>query len=170
MTLQEKIEKMTSSTRRKLHDNDVRLLGIPLKGIHIHVEQNRYGDVTHQLINHKSIEARIVYPGEIPLSRFRLGSAAEEVDGTGVFFFDILPIELYTKWTDNIEKEDLLYHKIIDEHNNKIPILLKVSEIVGSIQTTLYWKKSLCAPYNGIVPPDIQAIIDGHSPESPSSS
>ena len=165
MTIQEKIEKYTSSTRRKLFDNQIRLSGIPFNGIHFYTEENKYGDTTVEVINHKSLEARIVYPGEIPLSRFRLGSSAEEVDGTGVFFFDILPIEIYTKWTDNVEKEDILFHIIKDEQNNNIPILLKVSEIVGSIQTTLYWKKSLCAPYNGIVPDEVQAIIDSVSGE-----
>jgi hypothetical protein len=168
MSLQKKLERSSVGLRRKLHDNNIRLAGIDITVTRFHIEEDMYGNEQSMTINHDDVEVVLVYPSEIPLTRFRYGEgegdttdqAQEQSDETHVFFFDILPIELHAKWSDNIEKGDLLFHTVLDEDRNKIPILLRVSNDLGAFQTTLLWRKYLCAPYNGIIPPEVQEILD----------
>lgn len=166
-SIQGKLEKSNISARRKLFDNNVRLVGIEAELLRFKIVEDRYGDETVQNISQDSIVARISYPGEIPLSRFRMDAVAgipdsipDEVDETHTFFFEILPIELFVQWSDNVEKGDMLLHRVNDEHDNPIKIMLKVSELLGTFQTELLWRKAYCAPFNGIIPAEVQTIIN----------
>lgn len=160
-SIQEKIEKRNIGARRKLFDNGIRLIGIETNTVRLKIVEDKYGDETQTIVSQDNIVVRIVYPPELPIDRYRADFIpGDAVESSHTFFYEVLPIEVYSQWTDNIEKGDLLVHKVLDEQANPIKILLKMSETLATFQTEVFWKKMYAAPYNGVVPIEIQTIID----------
>ncbi len=149
-SIQTKLDRKTAALRRKLFDNSISLMGQELKCVRLKTAKNMYGDVeTLVVINDDVITAVIKIPSDIPFSRFR-GDAVDEVnDSSTVFFYDILPIDVYSQWADNIEKDDILIFEIFDEKDEPLRIILKVSDSVTKFKQSIVWKRSLAAPYNG---------------------
>lgn len=163
MSIQNKLSRSQANLKRKLFDNNVRLMGVESNVIRFHIEEDFYGDETISIISQNNMEIIIIYPGEVPLSRFRYDQSNNNdagVDETNVFFFDILPIDAYVKWSDEIEKGDFIFHNLYDEKNNKIKILFRVAEVLGSFTTDITWRKVFLAPYNGIIPQDVRNALD----------
>jgi len=149
-SIQSKIDRKTATLRRKLFDNSISLSGVDTKCTRLKTSKNMYGDVeTFTIITDDIIMANINIPSDIPLTRLR-GDAIDDVnDSNTVFFYDILPIDVYTKWSDNVEKDDILIFEMYNEFDEPIQIILKISEVVTKFKQSIVWKKSLAAPYNG---------------------
>lgn len=149
-TIQTKLDRKTAALRRKLFDNSISLMGQELKCVRLKTAKNIYGDVeTLVVINDDVVTAVIKIPSDIPFSRLR-GDVVDEVnDSSTVFFYDILPIDIYSQWADNIEKDDILIFEIFDEKDEPLQIILKVSDSVTKFKQSIVWKRSLGAPYNG---------------------
>ena len=149
-SIQSKIDRKTAALRRKLFDNSISLMGSDVQCTRLKTSKNMYGDVeTLTIITDDTIVAVISIPTDIPLTRLR-GDAVDDVnDSSNVFFYDILPIDVYTKWSDNIERDDILIFEIFDEFDAPLQIVLKISEVVTKFKQSIVWKRSLAAPYNG---------------------
>lgn len=162
MSIQDKLSLNQSPLKRKLMDYKIRLTGNYSPIIRLQVTENKYEDEEITVISHNRIIAIIDYPGEIPLYRLR-GSAQNAIDdNTGVFFYDILPIEIYTQWEDTIEVGDIIVRKIIDENEETLVNVLRISNVLGSFKRDLIWKKSYAAPHNVTLTTEIQDIIDSY--------
>lgn len=158
---QDKLASASAGIRRKLFDHSVRMKGRAVEVTRFFVTEDIYGDERQAPISQASITAIIAYPpGEVPLQRFRYGAQSPAVEDTGTFFFDILPIEVYTRWVDRVELGDYLFQVIRDENGSKVGILLRVSNLFGSWDTELVWRKAWAAPYNGDLPADVRRAID----------
>ena len=161
--IQNKLAKKQAGLKRKLMDYKIRLSGNCSQIIRIYTEENKYGDETLTTINHCMILAIIDYPGELPLYRLRTSADDSEIDEpTGIFLYDIIPIEVYTQWKDKVEIGDLLVRKIKDETDSCLVNVLRISNILGSFKTDLIWKKCLTAPYNMTISQEVQDIIDAY--------
>ncbi len=161
MSIQSKLEKAGRKGRWKFHDNTIRTLAKPTKSLHVKILEDKYGDDEELEFFYKGeIENIIKYPGEIPINRFRNTGVDSQVGQTNVFLFDILPIEVYTKWQDNLEVGDFIIDHLIDERENLIKILLKVTEDLGLFGTNyLFGRKCYAAPYSGELYNDIMDVI-----------
>lgn len=150
MSLQDKIEQSSLNLRRKLFDNQITMMGKTTKVLRLKIDVNEYNDANNvKIISQDLIECIIQYPGEIPITRGRTDEAFDTASNPHLYLFDILPISLYTKWQDNVEKYDILIDKISDERRRSIKFILQVSEIVATFRSSLLWIKRQCAPYNG---------------------
>lgn len=159
-TIQDQISNKTSKLKRHLFDYKVRLSGNCTGAIRLKIDENRYGDETITVICHNRINAIINYPTEIPFYRIR-GEVQQVIsEPTGTYLYDILPIELFTQFKDDVEKGDLIIRKIKDEHDECILHVLRITEILGAFKTNIVWKKSQCAPYNMILTSEIINIIN----------
>lgn len=160
-TIQAKIEKATLNARKKLFDLNIHLLGQEVSLARFKIEADMYGDENLHLISNDVIEAIISFStDEIPMSRIRPElSTDDSVETDSVYLFDILPTELFCKWQDDVTKGDILVQVFMDG-DVKVPILWKVSEIIGSFKSSLLWRKFYIAPFNGIIPDDIKLLID----------
>lgn len=159
-SLQDKLEFSSASIRRKLFDNNIAILGQTSNVIRIKPDRDKYGDEnTLKIVSKDIIECIIFYPGEVPLSRGRSSLEFDQVDNSKIYLYDILPISLYTKFADNVEKYDFIIHTVKDEEDNETKMFLQVSEIVGSFKSSLMWKKCQCAPYNGVYTKEIENLI-----------
>lgn len=163
MDLQSKLEFASASLRRKLFDQQITLTGKATKVMRVKMKINDYGDAGEtKIVSNGIVECYLEYPGEIPLTRSRKDEAFDQASNPHLYLFDILPISLYTKFSDNIEKYDFIIDKVLDEHGNAIKFVLQVSEMVGTFRSSILWKKSQCAPYNGPIDSQLQAMIDAY--------
>jgi hypothetical protein len=98
-------------------------------------------------------------PGEMPLIRLRARNGTQaEVQSSGLFFYDILPIECYTRWEDHLENGDVIYFWAGDENGNKMPVVFKILDQKGAFSSQLIWRKFLAAPITNIeteIPQDL---------------
>ncbi len=168
MSIQDKLSKIHSGLMRKLFDYQLGLVSSDVKVIRLKITENQYLDETIEVISDDTITLKLALPTEIPLYRLR-GEEQDAIDDkTGIFLYDILPIEGYSKFTDNVEKFDIFIKKLKDENVDTDPLLmiLRVSETVGSFNVNqLVWKKFYCAPYNMTISTEIQTIIDTYEAE-----
>lgn len=161
-TIQDRISKKTSKLKRYMFDYKIRLSGNCTEAIRLKVDENRYGDETITIVCHNRINAIINYPTEIPFYRIR-GEIQQPIsEPTGTYLYDILPIELFTQFSDNVEEKDIIIRKIKDEHGECILHILRVSEILGAFKTDIVWKKAYCAPHNMTLSAEMIDIINNY--------
>jgi hypothetical protein len=149
MSVYESISRASLKAKRRLFDFNVSILGQEMKAVRISFTEDIYQDVRiEDSISDSILDAIIRFPAEMPLERYRLGFQSE-VTETRTYFYEILPIEAYTKLEDHIEKNDFLFFFLEDEKNNKIPYLFQVTDSFGKFEIGLVWKKQYLAPYHG---------------------
>ena len=160
---QDKLASASARVRRKLFDHSVRMKGRQVSVLRFIVAEDIYADEQRTLISSGTIPAVLVYPhGEIPLQRFRAQTPSlpqAVVQDSGLFLFDILPVEVYTQWADKVEIGDFIFQVIKDEVGNKIGILLRVANLFGSWSSELVWRKGWAAPYSGDIPAEVESAI-----------
>ncbi len=160
---QSKLETASLKASYKLHDHHIVLIGKSSNALRIRLQEDYYGDTTsYEIIKQDTPVVYINYPSDIPLSRYRNANVQKEKPAsTGIFLIDVLPIEVYTDWADNIEVDDYLIDIHLDEEDNKIKIPLIVTEIKGDFGINyLKYKKLHAAIYNDGFDEDVQSIID----------
>lgn len=168
MGIQDYLSRASAKVQRSLFDLNIHVTGRELTGMRFYISEDQYGDESTPVpLVSSNITAVVNFPpGEVPLYRFRKAPANTladtSVDDTGIFFYDIIPFEVYTQWKDKIEKGDFLLFKVVDEVGGPMPVLLRVANALGSFHTELIWRKLLCAPYNGQAPDEVQAYIDAN--------
>ncbi len=179
MSVYESISKASLKSKRRLFDFNVGLLGQKMKAIRISVNEDIFHDTDIEgILSSEKIEVIIRFPSEMPLHRYRLGSQ-EKVEETRTYFYDILPIEGYSKLEDHIEKNDFIFFFLEDEKYNKIPFLLQAVDSFGKFEIGLVWKKHYFAPYHGELEQSIISYLeefvisdyyDSYTEENPDSS
>lgn len=166
MGIQEKLGRASLARKRKLYDNNIRLVGRSLYAVRLEVTENKYGDEEEVIIHsHDSIEAIIDYPDGIPLYRDR---TAEADRTTGSFIYDLLPIEGYFRFEDNVKPNDVIVSKFYDQANEGFLQVYKVSELVGTFGIGVLSMRYSLVPYNDFIAnyPSIVALIDGYELEA----
>jgi len=162
---QDKISSTFAQWTRNINDYKIQQSGFEGQVIRLKTTANMYGDETEwEIVSHDIVTVSLSIPGEIPLTRLRKDVTEEVPEIKNVFLYDILPITGSSRFEDNIEKDDLLIHKIYTEREkDSYYLVLKVSEIQGNISIKQLIRKSFsCAPYNGSLPQKVQDIIDSY--------
>ena len=166
MSIQDSLSAKQDKLRRHLFDRKILLTGRQYEVLRITKTQfDMYGSALDEaLATQGTLTLTVNYPKNIPLDRVKYNTGTEEenksVASTGTFFFEILPIEIYSQFKDKVETGDYIIHQLADEMGNKIVVILEVTEQLGSFGASLVWRKHLCAPFKGILPDGIQAVID----------
>jgi hypothetical protein len=156
-SIQRKLELAGKNRTKKLYDNEIHYVGSDLKTIRLKVIEDQYGDEEWTVISSDVIEVSIDNWGEIPMNKFR--GASSSTQSEGLYLWDILPIEMNSKFNDNIEVGDLLIF-IMEIYDKKIPVLFKVSEDLTTLNHLVRYKKHYISMYNGTLPTVIKNEID----------
>lgn len=162
--IQEKLGRASLSRKRKLYDNNIRLVGRSLYAVRLTVTEDRYGDTTDLTIHsHNKIEAIIDYPDGVPLYTDR----TTNVSTTGSFIYDILPIEGYFRFEDNIQPDDILVVHFYDQQNEGFLQVYKVAELVGNFGIGVLSMRYSLAPYNEFLEeyPSVKQLIENYELE-----
>jgi len=159
MSIQNSLSKASTKVRRRLFDENVKRKGRTVQGLKISIKEDMFqNQETEAVLADEEITVVINFPDDIPLDRVRLdGSSA--VSQTRTFFFDILPMEVFSEFSDKLETNDYIFFYFLDEENNMIPMIIKISETFGRFTTDMIWKKHYAAFSNGDVPPEIINLI-----------
>ena len=171
MGLQSKIALASSKLKRKLCDYSVFTSGDDVKVIRLSVSENKYGDETITVIDHSEIQLVLEIRAEIPVSRLRINISEPITTTENVYLYDILPVMGWARFDDNVEKGDILIHKVYDEddeeNNTNYLWVLRVSEILGNFSHgRISGRRFQCAPYNLTLPTEVQTIINNYNAES----
>jgi hypothetical protein len=152
--------KASAKVQRRLFDNSIHVNGREVSGLKISLIEDIFQNTEEEIaLKYDNIEAIVNYPTDFPIDRYRLEGQLS-VGETRTFFFDVLPIEIYTKIDNSVEKDDYIFHFFEDEHGNRVPMLLQITETFGRFTTSLIWRKHYCAPKNGPIPPNIKALLE----------
>ena len=161
MAAYNKINDYCAGAIRKLSDYHIFTQGRKTECTRIAVKKDVWGNADTEAISVSQIQAVFIFPpGEMPLIRLRAGKGTQsQVQSTGLFFYDILPVEVYVRWEDEIEINDIIYFYALDEKGNKMPIVFKILDQKGAFSSQLIWRKLISAPITNLdqeVPPDLK--------------
>jgi hypothetical protein len=160
MSAYNKINNYCAPAIRKLHDYHVFISGRKTECTRLSRNTDVWGNDELTTISVSSVPIIFIFPpGEMPLIRLRAKSGTQaEVQSTGLFFYDILPIECYTRWEDKLENGDVIYFWAGDETGNKMPVVFKILDQKGAFSSQLIWRKFILAPITNIeteIPSDL---------------
>ena len=156
--------KAMSSIYKKLNDHQIKLLGVEINALILKVtERNRLGDEDTTIKESKTINARIIYPGNrVTLFRNR-DSEGNLIEDNAIFLEDILPIELYVPIaeSDTVEEGDILVHCLIADDNTAVPQVFKIARSMGMFNNReLIAKIFILSNIRDILNQDIRTAIE----------
>jgi hypothetical protein len=156
-----KINSWTAKSIRKLSDYHIFVAGRKTDCTRLSRNSDIWGNENLETISVSSVPVIFIFPpGEMPLIRLRVSNGTQSaVQSSGLFFYDILPIECYTRWQDQLENGDCIYFWAGDENGNKMPVIFKIIEQKGAFSSELIWRKYQCAPITNIeteIPEDLK--------------
>ena len=166
MSLYDSLTRSSSNLKRRLFDSSIKQLGRTVRVVRIQYQEDMYKDLTNiEALSHNEISAIIKFNEDVPLNRYRM-DGTDYVDDTRTFMFDVLPTEIYTRFEDSLELRDLIFFWLTDENDNKIPMLLQITEIFGRFESSLIYKKSYAAPvYGSLTQPLYQLLKNYYTAE-----
>jgi hypothetical protein len=177
MSVGESILRSSIKVKRRLFDRAIQSLGRETQIVRVFItEEDIFGDQTLSVISGDVVHAVIRFPDQMSLDRFRIREMADDPGETisnsalfedygtepletRTYFYEILPIECYTKISDSIETRDILAIYLEDENNNFIPFLFQVTESFGKFDYGLVWKMQYLAQYNGQMTEEIMSYL-----------
>lgn len=159
MGIGESIHRSSLKVKRRLFDREIQSKGRRVKGIKLSFDEDIFHDKRFEVIEAEEIQAVIRFPDQMPLDRFRLTNSPQVAESR-TYFFDLIPIEGYFRFSDHIETGDMIFFFLEDEKYNKIPYLLQAVDTFGAFDYGIVWKMHYLAPYNGKVLPEIIQYLE----------
>jgi hypothetical protein len=164
MAAYNKINDFCARAIRKLSDYHIFVSGRRTECTRLTKIKDIWDDADAETISDSAVQAIFIFPpGEMPLIRLRAGKGTQaQVQSTGLYFYDILPVEIYVRWEDRVEVGDVLYFFASDENGGKIPIVFKVLDQKGAFSSQLIWRKMIAAPITNIdtaIPSDLRGRL-----------
>ena len=149
MSIYESISKSQIRLKQRLFDEHIKNFGEEMYILRLKFQEDIFQDLSDiEVLSKDVIPIIIRFPDEIPIDRLRGDN--EEVDSSRVFFFDLLPIEVYARFSDKVENKDILFFYYGDDNGNKIPFILQITEKFAKISPSgIEWMKCYATKYNG---------------------
>lgn len=165
----DQISKKRAATLRRLQDRNVRFLGTACQILRIDKgEIDVNGDYQETLRTDLIENAIINHPFGGAVQLFSSYDASTmQYDTTALDLYEFLPITLKIPYSGDpteipvsLARDDLIVEVLQDEHENKIPLILQVTKLIGNITNKYIAGKhyELCL-YRGDLPPMIQDYI-----------
>jgi hypothetical protein len=163
LSLQDKLAQSQILARNKLHDYMISQVGTETKVVRLKATRNLEGDFTDlEIISHDLITLRMSGLEEVPITRLRSSLLESTSTTENIFFYDILPIIAYSKYEDNLEKDDILI-RCLKRGEEKFYHVLQVTEIIGNLSGNyLTFQKFQTSPYTEPLTEEVQEIIDNY--------
>lgn len=149
MSVYESVKRASLAIKRKLFDFNLSVVGREVKVVRIRKTRDIFDDFSApEVLSSDEIIISVAFPRELPLERYRINGSVE-VGESRTYFYEILPVEIYTQLKDNVEKDDFIFFYMEDEKNNLLPFLFQVTDSFGRFEIGMVWRKYYVAPYNG---------------------
>ena len=163
-SIQDKVDSSNSTLRRKLFDNNIKVLGNEILAVRLTVEENQYGDEGIEILREDKITIIVTFPED----KLMTETFEDEETGnsqTNFMLYDVIPIEVYSKFEDKLNGKDLLIFKYTNENQETGKVILKVTRIVSNFNKSIVWKQYLCAMYHNDPFTELGQIIDRYLQE-----
>ena len=168
MSFQSKLAKKVAPYQRKITDFHIEQLGSEVELTRVSIIENKYHDKEFSITSSGSVAGIINYPdSELPI----LFNSSDNTDNsTSIHMYNLLPIEGFFKFENNLNKGDILLQKIkvnptgdVAVSSNFRIMMLQVVDVIGKASLEVTYLKYHLAPItlsidNGL--PALQPIID----------
>lgn len=163
MSVQSKLAKSQIAMRNRLHDYNISQIGTETKVVRLKTTRTLEGDFDEEeVVSHDTLILYLALPEEIPITRFRKNLLQPEAKTDNVFFYDILPIDVYAQYKDNLAKDDILIRRL-NVYNDSFYQVLQITETLANFQgDQLTWMKFQSAPYTAPFTQEIADIVDSY--------
>jgi hypothetical protein len=156
-----KINDFCARAIRKLSDYSIFVNGRKTECTRLTKIPDVWGNADSETISASQIQAIFIFPpGEMPLIRLRAGHGTQaQVQSSGIYFYDILPVEIYIRWEDKIEVGDVLFFTAKDENGDLMPVVFRLLDSKGAFSSQLVWRKFIAAPITNLdteIPEDLK--------------
>lgn len=156
MSVYESVKRASLDVKRRLFDYNISIVGREVKAIRIRQEEDIFHDFSEpEILSSGPITVSVNFPRELPLERYRMGGKVQTAE-TRTYFYELIPVEIYAKLSDNMAVDDFIFFFMEDDQKNKIPFLFQITDVFGKFEIGMIWKKFYVAPYNGS---DIDKLI-----------
>lgn len=164
MGIQEKISLKNQVVKRKLFDNNIKLMGEVVNVLRITTAQDPDfpDDETMTITSTGNIDIIIDIPEDI-VSLYgtsgKYGSTATP-DQNNYFLYDILPIKMYSKFTDNVKVDDIFIYKNYSAEGVVSPYVFRATRKNGVFSRVSTWQEFVIAFHNLDLTNDVKQLID----------
>ncbi len=168
MSFQSKLAKKTSPFIRKVTDMHIESLGTEIEATRVSIVEDKYHDKEFSVTSTGKVTGIISYPdNEIPI----LFDTADNTNNSlTVHTYELLPIEGWFKFANNLNKGDIILQKIkvnptgdVTVSSNFRILMLQVVDVVGKASLEVTYIKYTLAPITLSIStglPALQPIID----------
>ena len=153
LTIQDKVQMSTRFLRRKLFDSNLRIQGMEVKAILCSVEKDNYENTSITINGYKDTVARLIFPND----EIMLGKSGND---TTVHLYDLLPIQGYLPFQEDVKEDDIIVFLYLDEYDNPVPVILVVTRLVAKFNRSITWKKYMFGLYHAEPFDDLKNIIN----------
>lgn len=133
--------------------------------VRLKIEVDRYGDSQDVTIQtDDKIEAIVDFPDGVPLYT----DGDSEVSRVGSFIYDVLPIEAFFRFEDNVAPDDYIVMRFFDQKNDGFIQVYKVAELIGNMGVGVLSMRYSLAPYNALLSeyPNLKSLIESYELEA----
>lgn len=169
-SIEDKISKSIAPVMRKLHDLNVKMLGMECSVLRITIgEPNSRGDAEETMTSVVIGNCIIKHPFGSNIELFEeYNQVTNEIDSTSVNFYELLPIELRISYDGdpdsenvNLKRGDMIVQVLKDEHDNKFPIIYQITKQFGKFRNRYNVTKNFeMTLYRPNLSPDMQYAIE----------
>ena len=142
-SLQSRLSKKQSALKRRLWDNNLNNVGYTFKMLKLKIDSNKYLDDQVEYLKFDYITGSIMFPNN------RVPIFTTEGYDKGVEIYSLLPTKAYFKFSDNVEKGDILiikYSLSLNANDYKL-LVYQIVEHIGSFSNILIFQEFNVAPY-----------------------
>lgn len=133
-SIQQKLSIAFAQSQKKLFDTNIQSLGTGVNTILLDITEDMYGDESIEIIENKEIFVYINFPNnEVPLPQ---DSNSNVDSGNTLHLYDILPITANFKFSDNVKKGNVFFHKIKIAEGNYAVVPYQCLEAIGQSTIT----------------------------------
>ncbi len=164
MGFQDKLKQHSDPVARKLFDEKLRVGGNTFKVVRLQTVTDEFEDYTSVEIigTPELVTVEIQGLENVPASRLRKNLSVGTAPTTNLYLYDILPLKIKTKFTDDLQKHDILIHQIQDRNPDTDPFFLtlqltetELTPSPNSIIDVIY----NASPYTQLIPATIVTEI-----------
>jgi len=160
MGVYDKLSMAFGKQKRKLFDYQISLSGTEAKVVLLKLNNNKYKDEEVEIVKHFITDMIIDIPGEIPIDRLRTNVLVPRATTQSIFFYDVLPIQVFTKFEDNLERGDILIQRITMD-NLEYYMVLEIADTLGDVLgRNIIYKKHNAAPCTQNLPAEVETILN----------
>lgn len=167
----DKFTKVRAQTIRTFSDLNVDYLGSSVQILRIAFgEEDILGERTEQIDSTILNDVIIKFPWNSNIRLFQDVTSQNEADTNSIDIWEVLPIEMKVKFVGNFDTEpivlkqgDIVVTVLRDENDNKIPLTMQITRIIGGFDTKyIYEKKYELTLYRGNLPSAINNTINNY--------